>query len=138
MNINISNGMNKLKITFFVLMVILVLVVPSVSLAQESDWKGLVPCDNVTKPCDYNQLMNLVNKVINFIFVTLAVPICALMFAYAGFLMVTAGGESASAKTKAKEIFSNTVVGFLFIATSWLVIHIILMELGFDGSWIGF
>ena len=102
---------------------------------QTSSWGGLVTCEN---NCDFNALMAMVHKLINFIFVVLAIPICALMFAYAGFLMVSAGGESAHAKTQAKEIFFNTVIGMILIGASWLIVHFILYILGYDGSWIGF
>ena len=101
---------------------------------------GLVPCDNNVggTACDFAQLMNLVNKVINFIFVNLAVPIAAIMFFYAGFLMITAGGESASSRTKAKGIFLNALMGLAIAAGSWVIIHTLLDILGYQGAWIGF
>jgi len=133
MNTKIFNGINnKFKIVIF-LFVLLIMFSPVLVLAQ--DWPGLVPCD---QNCNCDQLMHLVNRVVNFIFVYLAIPILAIMFAYAGILLITAGGESASAKTKAKGIFTNAVSGFLIMAVSWIVIHSILEILGFDGSWIGF
>ncbi len=104
------------------------------STAGAAEDTGLVPCD---QNCDFNKLMDLVNNVINFIFVRLTIPIVAILFAYAGVLLVTAGEESASAKTKAKGILTNAVVGFLIMAVSWVIIHSILVTLGFNGSWIG-
>ena len=82
--------------------------------------------------------MELINKVIKFILFNLAVPIAAIMFAYAGFLMVTAGGEAASARTRAKNIFINTLFGLIIAAGAWLIISTILSILGYEGSWIGF
>ena len=68
----------------------------------------------------------------------MAVPIAALMFAYAGFLMVTAGEEAASARTKAKGIFTNALFGLVLAAACWLIVKAILDILGYKGNWIGF
>ena len=65
-------------------------------------------------------------------------PITAISFAYAGFLLVTAGG--AGEKTKAKDIFTNTATGLVIAAGAWLVINTLLSIVGKPGmwSWIGF
>lgn len=116
------------------LSVFLILTLPAVSSAA-----GLVPCDNVTKKCDFNQLMALINTVINFILFKMAVPIAAIMFAYAGFLLVTAGTEISSARTKAKNIFFNTVLGLVFAVAAFLIIKTILSILDYkDASFFGF
>ncbi len=127
---------------------IMVLVIPSISFAQDLDWKnGLVKCGTgavdkttgkISDECDFNALMDLINRLINFILVGLAVPIAAIMFAYAGFTMLAVGGESAGGMEKAKSVFSNTVLGLVAIACAWIVIHTILSVLGYEGSWIGF
>lgn len=119
------------------------LILPVVSFAA-----SLVPCNNnsvvVTNngtsinptPCDFNAFMTLINTVIRFILFDLAIPIAAIMMAYAGFLLVKAqGGE---AKTKAKSIFTNAVFGLIFAVAAWLIIRTILSILGYDGGWIGF
>ena len=120
--------------SFVFLFVFLILAVPALSLAEGS----LVPCDNITNKCDFNQLMNMVNIVIHFILYSMVIPIAAIMFAYAGFLMVTAGGETAHARTKAKSIFTNAVLGLIFAVAAFLIVRTILSILGYEGSWIGF
>jgi len=116
--------------------VFMLLIIPALSLAQETS--GLVPCGTAsTPPCDFNSFMALINKVINFILFYMAVPIAAIMFAYAGFKLVTAGGEAAHARTAAKEIFMNTVIGLIIAVAAWLIISTILSILGYDGAWIG-
>ena len=115
------------------------------SLAQPnvvSDNGGLVPCSNtpdasgkILQPCDFNALMDLVNNIITFILFYMAIPIAAIMFAYAGFLLITAGGGEA--KTKAKGIFTNAVLGLLLAAAAWLIVSTILSILGYEGAWIG-
>ena len=125
--------MNKITKIFISITVFLILVAPVVSLGQEDS--RLVTC---TEDCDWNDLMNLVNTVINFILYKMAIPIAAIMFAYAGFKMVTAGGEAAHARTEAKEIFTNTVIGLVLAVAAWLIIKTLLSILGYEGSWIGF
>ena len=91
---------------------------------------GLVPCDTA-EACNFDALIALVNKVINYILL-LAIPIAAIMFTYAGFLLVTAGGESAGAKTKAKTIFTNAVWGLIIALAAWLIVKLILTTVGFS------
>lgn len=95
-----------------------------------------VTCPN--DDCGFNDFITLINRVISFILFNLAIPISAIMFAYAGFLLVTAGG--AGEKTKAKDIFTNTVTGLVIAAGAWLVINTLLSIVGKPGmwSWIGF
>ena len=127
---------NKILIS---LLVFLILIVPIFSFAQTTS-TGLVPCNNsATQPCNFSAFITLINHVIKFILFTLVVPICAVMFFYAGFLMVTSGG-SAESKSKAKNIFSSAVYGLVIAAGAWLIIHTILTIVSPQGtwSWIGF
>jgi len=131
--------MKKIKKIIIFLSVFLILVVPIFSFAQGQNPPGLVPCDNSTgNLCDFDALMALINTIVHFILFYMAVPIAAIMFAYAGFLMVTAGGEAAGARTKAKSIFSNTLLGLIIAVAAWLIINTVLSILGWEGSWIGF
>jgi hypothetical protein len=70
----------------------------------------------------------------------MAIPIAAIMFFYAGFLLVTAGGEAAGARTKAKSIFTNAVIGLVLAIACWLIVKLILTILGWNGigSGLGF
>ncbi len=107
------------------LLVFLVLIMPVLSFAA-----GLVPCDGTpANPCGFNQFIALINNVIKYILL-LVIPICAIMFAYAGFLLVTSGGE-ASARTKAKSIFTNALIGLVIAFAAWLIIKLILTILGY-------
>lgn len=124
----------KKTIQFIISLAVFVLIV----LPVFSFSAGLVPCGGTGQPaCDFTQFMNLINKVIKFIIVALAVPISAVMFFYAGFLMVTSAG-SAESKTKAKNVFSNTLFGLAIAVASWLIVRTILFILGYKGDWIGF
>jgi hypothetical protein len=87
--------------------------------------------------CGFKELIDLVNKVLNFILFKLAIPIGAIMFCYAGFLLITSGGDT-EARGTAKKIALGVVKGLVFAAAAWLIVHLILDTLGYDGSWIGF
>jgi amino acid transporter len=95
---------------------------------------GLVPpCgpDPLTGKCiwGFTEFMKLIDNVIKFIILNLALPIAAIMFAYAGFLLVTAPGEEA--KTKAKSIFTNVVIGLVLAVGAWLIVKTLLSIAGY-------
>ena len=92
---------------------------------------GLVPCDNSADyPCDFNALMTLVEKVFDFIFQFMVIPIAAIMMAYAGFELVISGG-STEKRGIAKKVFWNAVIGLAIATVAWLIVKLILTTLGF-------
>ena len=80
--------------------------------------------------CGFNELLATVNKVVRKI-LEFSIYIAALMFVYAGFIMITAGGESAHAREKAKKIALGVVKGIFFIAACYLIVRLILITLGY-------
>ncbi|MCX6755491.1 MAG: chitobiase/beta-hexosaminidase C-terminal domain-containing protein [Candidatus Nomurabacteria bacterium] len=98
---------------------------------------GLVPECTSTKGCQWKELLSLVNKVVKFILFALGIPIAAIMFMYAGFKLITSGGNP-SELTKAKGVFGSVFMGIVLAAAAWLIINVVLTTLGYDGSWIGF
>ncbi len=88
-----------------------------------------------TAECGFNDIFVLINNILHFILFIIAIPISAIMFAYAGFLYLTSGGgEQVS---KAKGIFSGVATGLAIAAGAWLIIHSILLLLGYQGEWFG-
>ncbi|HEY4502971.1 MAG TPA: hypothetical protein VJC14_00845 [Candidatus Paceibacterota bacterium] len=132
--------MNKFLISIFIFAI---LAVPALSLAQDTNFQ-IIPCGQsdettgeIKNPCDdFKDLMALVNNVIKFTLVYLALPLAAIMFAFAGFKLVTSGG-STEARGQAKRIFWNTALGLMLAVGAWLIVSTILAILGYDGSWIG-
>ena len=61
----------------------------------------------------------------------MVIPIAAIMFAYAGFELVTSGG-STEKKSKAKEIFTNVAIGLVLSAGAFVIIHTILSIVGYS------
>ena len=124
--------MKKIFNVFIMVLVSCIILAPFVSIAA-----GLVPCSG--SDCTFNDFLKLVNNLINYVFIVFAVPVAAIMFAYAGFLMVTSAGSKES-REKAKSIFTNVALGLFFIGASWLIVHIILSIAGYDlntGTWFG-
>ena len=98
---------------------------------------GLVKCGlrdadgTISNPCGFNNFIDLINDIITFIIVNLAIPIAAIMFAYAGFLLVTSGGATEK-KEEAKKIFTNVAIGIILVAGAFLIVQTILMLIGLD------
>ena len=96
---------------------------------------GLVICNGVdaagNATCGFKELMLMIPKVTNFIFYYLAVPFFAVLFAYAGFTLLTSGGN-AEAASKARGMLLNAVVGFLIAICAWIIIKFIMQVLLFD------
>lgn len=111
--------------------VILICLLPVISLGYD----GLIPCSGVATsttdssltPCTYESLIALGNKIINFCIVT-GTSIFALIFMYAGFLYLTANGDTAQI-SKAHGFFWNAIVGFVIMLSAWLIVDFILTNL---------
>ncbi len=94
---------------------------------------GLVPCDNSAEhPCGFKELGDLINTIVDFILFKISLPIAAIMFAYAGFELVTSGG-STEKKSKATSIFTNVAIGLIVVAAAWLIVQAILSIVGYTG-----
>ncbi|MDQ3244996.1 MAG: pilin [bacterium] len=141
------------NITNFLIFVFLltVYILPSFVLAQE---QNLVPCGterseiqykvnedgsrgkqiegtgDVSNPCTYTHVFELVNNIVDFILKKLAVPIAAIGIFYAGILMVFSGGSDEQ-KGKAKKIFTGIAIGLIFVAGSWLLVKTVLSIVGY-------
>ena len=56
------------------------------------------------------------------------------MFAYAGFELLTSGGET-SKREKAKSIFLNVAIGLIVVVAAFLIVQTVLSIAGYDKSW---
>lgn len=108
---------------------IMILVLPVVVTAQAG---GLVPCSG--PDCTTESAVKLVNNVIGWLISALGV-IAVIVMVYAGFKMVMSAGDE-GAWTKAKELFTNVIIGIILILAAWLIVDTILKGLtgkGLDG-----
>jgi len=82
---------------------------------------GLIPCEGTrADPCDFNDVMTLINNIINFI-ILITAPVGTIMFTYAGFLYLTAGGNSGQI-SKAHSVFWAVFIGFVIVLAAWIIV----------------
>lgn len=122
-----------------VIVILFVVVVPVITFAQGG---GTTPnggggilgdiCYNGAD-CSFGDVMRLITSVINFL-IYLSIPIAAIAFAWAGWIMVTSGG-SESKKEQAKEIFTKVAIGFIFVLSAWLIVRFITTALLQEGNY---
>ena len=107
-------------IVSFVFMFICVLSV------EAQTQQGIVPCSG--PDCDFNKLIELVQRVIDFLLVGIAVPLAMILFAYAGALYLTAAGDTGQIE-RGHKMFMNVLLGLVFALAAWLVIKILVSVL---------
>lgn len=101
---------------------------------------ALVPCNGTTVPCTFQKLVDMVNRIIDFVLFKLALPLAAIIFAYAGVLYITSAA-SPNNKETAKKIFGTVFIGLIIALAAWLIVNTILTSFGINGSsaysWLG-
>jgi TRAP-type C4-dicarboxylate transport system permease small subunit len=121
---------NKIKKYLPIIMLLLILI-PVISFAQGGlglDSKGrimggIIPCiDN----CGYKDLLQLVTNIINWI-IAVSIPVCAGVFAWAGFQYMTS--SVVNKKEAAKKTLQKVFIGFVFILSAYLIVDTILKAL---------
>ncbi|MBI4118297.1 MAG: hypothetical protein HY455_02060 [Parcubacteria group bacterium] len=115
---------------FFFLILIVALIVPFAVFGQGvTQERGIVPCEGtVESPCNFDAFVLLIQQVIDFLLTSIAMPVAALSFAYAGYLYLTAAGNEGQAK-KAIGIFTTVAYGIIFALAAWLLINLIVNTL---------
>ena len=85
-----------------------------------------------TTPCDFNALLTTVQRFINLLLYA-TIFIAVIMIVYAGFLYLTAGGDTGKTG-KAKKIFWAVGIGMIISFTSWVVVYTVVVTLTPDGQ----
>jgi len=88
---------------------------------------GIVPC---TDNCNYDKLVEMVQRAWKFVFIMI-IPIAAIAFAYAGFLLMFQGSNPESRK-KARGIFIKVFIGIAIVLAAFVIVKTILVTLGVD------
>lgn len=101
-------------------------LIPLSGFAAEGFFGSIVPdrvlqCAPYCEACD---LVALFDNVLRFA-VYFSAIVATLMFAYAGFLYVTASAKQDNI-SQAKKIFGDVLTGFIFILGAWLIINVIM------------
>ena len=79
-------------------------------------------------PCGFGDLITLANNILKFLMIEISIPLAAIAFAYAGFLLVTSAGDEGKVKT-AKSIFLSVLTGFIIILAAFLIVRTISTSL---------
>lgn len=104
---------------------------------------GLVPCGydevppgadpkvaiTVAEDCDFWDLLQLAKNIIDFLLYTIAMPLAAIMFAYAGWLYLSAQGNESKVK-EAHHIFGMVALGLALALAAWLIVNALVVGLG--------
>lgn len=110
-----------MKLMIRVAFIAILLFLPVFSSAQ-----GLVPqCSG--NDCQVFHLVQLVQNLINWL-ITIAVFVAVGLLAYAGFELVTSGGNE-SARSKAHSLVEAIIAGFIIMLSAWLVVDVFLRVL---------
>ena len=97
---------------------------------------SLVFCNQAVDPatgefigtkCGWKELVQLAQNIINYL-ILLAIPLAAVTFAWAGFTIMTSGGNSGKLE-KGKEMFKKVAIGIFFVLAAWLIVNLILTVL---------
>ena len=78
--------------------------------------------------CDYAKFLELIGRVFKNL-VWIALPLATLGIGISGVYIIF-GGASESQRTRGKEIFWDSIIGFVIVLAAWLIIRTILIELG--------
>jgi len=110
--------------TIFTLVFVSLILVPLLVNGQER----LVDCGREDPTdCNFQALVATANRIINFI-ITIAGSFAAILFAYAGFMYLTAQGDTGKI-SQAHNIFKSVLVGFVVILVAWLIVYTLLNTL---------
>ncbi|MFT5360119.1 MAG: hypothetical protein ACI88L_000601 [Candidatus Paceibacteria bacterium] len=93
---------------------------------------GLPNAGQFVTACNFGHFLELLSNVIRFIALNLTAPAIAVAIAYAGFLIMTSGGDTGKRK-EAKEIFVKVGLGLMFIIGAWVLVHALYSGLGYGG-----
>lgn len=80
------------------------------------------------EPCDFHHFIIGINNIINFL-IEIGGSLAAIVFAIAGFMILTAGGNE-SKMEKGRGMFMQVVRGFVWMLSAWLIVKMVLLGLG--------
>ncbi len=87
--------------------------------------QGTGGCDSICA------VVELAQNVLNF-GIFMAVVLSAFLFAYAGWSMITAGGNS-EIYAKGKRVFGNVLIGLIIILAGWIIIDTLMKSFTGNG-----
>ncbi|MES2214254.1 MAG: hypothetical protein V4465_02585 [Patescibacteria group bacterium] len=103
-------------------LILLMVFVPVLAFGANTN---LIPCDGPS--CSFNDLISLAEAVINNLIIYATILTVAILV-YAGFTLVTSGGDEGALK-KAKGMFWSVVKGYVWILIAWVLVYTIMNAL---------
>jgi hypothetical protein len=85
--------------------------------------EGLVTCTGGDE-CNFCSFINMVNGLIEWLIIV-AVALTVLLLAFAGFRLVTSGGDAAGLE-QAKKIFVSSIIGIMIMLAGWTIVDTVL------------
>lgn len=116
---------------FLVIFVFLSLFnIPLLSLAQADDASSskLIPCDGIETPCDFYALVQLINNIIEYVFIYIISPVATLMIVWSGIMTVYESSQGKDPSTY-KEILRKVVIGFFLSFSAWVIVKAVVFGL---------
>ena len=152
---------NKLKQFYFVIGVVFLFLIASPTIINAAtvnsyacpECDALVCCGNgdtpcpegssytegetCYRPCTFNDMFCLVKKIIDFILFQLVPPLAVLWFAYAGFTIVTAGGNPSKVKA-GRDMITYAFLGLVLVYAAWALVFWFVSFIGGEssGNWL--
>jgi len=122
-----------------ILSLITILLVGSLAFAPAfvSAWvvgDPIVPCGLNDVPCKVCHIFPLVNNVISFILLGLAMPFAVVMILLGGILMVTGAGNPSQLE-KGKNYLTWAVIGLMVAFAGWIIVDTIIKGLTVKANW---
>gem|GEM_PF-990001 len=112
------------------LLACLVVVLPSIVSAQPTVPGGFVPCQG--SDCTACSVVDLANNIVKWLIGILMI-VFAIITAYAGFGLVTSGGNPA-AKTEAKQKLINAFIGLIIVLAAWILVDTLMRAILAGGN----
>lgn len=108
------------------LILLFYVTIPKVATAQ------LVVCGTAnTEACTFSDFFVLLNKVMNFLVISVATPLAALLIAYGGAYIVVYASNS-SKRAEGKKIIFTTLKGFVLVLAAFVIVKFIITALTGD------
>ncbi len=107
------------KVTLITIVLLGVFLTPVIANAQMQELNDVAEQSGLKGEGSETDLMTIIANLINVVLGLVGV-ILLILFIYAGFLWMTAGGDSDQVK-KAKSIFKNAIIGLLIVVLSYAI-----------------
>jgi len=116
--------LNNKKIGFY-LGLVAGLILPTVA------WAALVTCGRGAEPCQWSDLITLIDTIIKFLIFSLGVPLAILAIIIGGIMLVI-GRDSAAARSAWKDRIWKAIVGLIIMLAAYLIVKVIVLGLTGD------